>query len=252
VARPDRRTEVLACGMVGARQGWIEAPYAAVPCAPLAAPPVEAPVRDPRLAVRIVPGLSQADPPDVMRGEETQIAGWLAGRPKFDGVLCLPGTHTKWVHVSAGEVVSFQTAITGELRALLTRHSVLRHSLGSGNGAEAAEPAPDPAAFEQAVTDALSRPERLATRLFALRAEGLLAGLDAATARARLTGLLIGTELAATKPYWLGRPVAVIGAKAVVEAYAGALALQGVAPERADGAAMTLAGLARAGLPVSP
>ena len=65
------------------------------------------PPRDPRLALFIVPGLSQASPPDVMRGEETQIAGFLAAHPGFDGVLCLPGTHTKWVHLSAGEVVEF-------------------------------------------------------------------------------------------------------------------------------------------------
>ena len=71
----DRVTEVIACGMVGARQGWIEAPYAAVPCAPQAGGAVAAPTTDPRLAVRILPGLSQRAPADVMRGEETQIAG---------------------------------------------------------------------------------------------------------------------------------------------------------------------------------
>ena len=54
-----------------------------------------------------------------MRGEETQIAGALALLPDFDGVFCLPGTHSKWAHVSAGEVVSFQTYMTGELFALL-------------------------------------------------------------------------------------------------------------------------------------
>ena len=110
---------VVACGMVGARQGWVEAPYRTVPCAPLGEATVTAPARDPRLRVRVVPGLAQARPPDVMRGEETQIAGWLAARPGFDGVLCLPGSHSKWVRVSAGEVVSFQTFMTGELFAAL-------------------------------------------------------------------------------------------------------------------------------------
>ncbi|MCO4817945.1 MAG: 2-dehydro-3-deoxygalactonokinase, partial [Planktomarina temperata] len=30
----DTPTSVIACGMVGAKQGWIEAPYAATPCQP--------------------------------------------------------------------------------------------------------------------------------------------------------------------------------------------------------------------------
>ena len=41
---------VVACGMVGARQGWVEAPYATVPCAPLGGASVRAPAADPRLA----------------------------------------------------------------------------------------------------------------------------------------------------------------------------------------------------------
>jgi 2-dehydro-3-deoxygalactonokinase len=175
--------EVIACGMVGSRQGWHEAPYRAVPCLPVdPASPVPVPVQDARLRLRIVPGLKQASPPDVMRGEETQIAGALALVPGFDGVICLPGTHNKWVHVSAGEVVSFRTCLTGELFALLSKQSVLRHGMAD---AGTADQAARDAAFDAALSDALSRPEQLATRLFALRAEGLLTGLDPAVARAR-------------------------------------------------------------------
>jgi 2-dehydro-3-deoxygalactonokinase len=89
--------------------------------------------KDPRLRVSILPGLKQAVPPDVMRGEETQIAGFLAAAPGFDGVLCLPGTHAKWVQISAEEVVSFRTFMTGELFDLLSTQSVLRHSI-AGEG----------------------------------------------------------------------------------------------------------------------
>ncbi|MDZ4095977.1 MAG: 2-dehydro-3-deoxygalactonokinase, partial [Paracoccaceae bacterium] len=173
---------------------------------------------------------------DVMRGEETQIAGALALHPGFDGVICLPGTHSKWTHVSAGEVVSFQTCMTGELFALLSTQSVLRHGM-AGDGW-------DDAAFDAALSDALSRPEKLATRLFSLRAEGLLAGLAPAQARARLSGLLIGIELAATRPYWLGQPVTLIGAEKLSGLYARALAAQGVVARQLPGAACTLAGLA--------
>ena len=125
---------VIACGMVGARQGWHEAPYVTTPCtAPGVGQAVTPEVRDPRLKVRILPGVSQASPADVMRGEETQIAGFLAANPEFDGVLCLPGTHTKWVHISAREIVSFRTFMTGEIFALLSGQSVLRHSV-AGDG----------------------------------------------------------------------------------------------------------------------
>ncbi|MCU0815202.1 MAG: 2-dehydro-3-deoxygalactonokinase, partial [Cypionkella sp.] len=230
----DGPMQVVACGMVGSRQGWHEAPYRAVPCTPLDPTAlIHVPTLDRRLRVRIAPGLKQTRPADVMRGEETQIAGALALTPAFDGVLCLPGTHTKWAHVSAGEVVSFQTFMTGEMFALLSEQSVLRHGLQESGWQEDA--------FDQAVSDALSRPERLGAWLFALRAEGLIAGLPAAAARARLSGLLIGMELAGARPYWLGQPVALIGAEKLSRLYARALAAQGAAVQVLPGTACTLA-----------
>lgn len=234
-------TPVLACGMVGSRQGWVEAPYRAVPCTPLGTRLVQAPMRDLRLVVHVVAGLSQASPADVMRGEETQIAGFLAEHPGWDGVLCLPGTHSKWVHVSAGEVVSFQTFLTGEIFALLSEHSILRHSL-AGWTAEG---------FAEGVAQGFERPERLLARLFSLRAEALLTGLDAGHARARLSGLIIGAELAAAKPYWLGQRVALIGAGVLVGHYASALRSLSVPVSEHAADQMTLAGLraARALLP---
>ncbi len=231
------RPPVLACGMVGSRQGWCEAPYRTVPCTPLDRNAVVmAPVTDARLKVAIAPGLKQTSPADVMRGEETQIAGALRLMPGYDGVFCLPGTHSKWVHISAGEVVSFQTFMTGEMFALLSEASVLRHGM-QGEGW-------DDAAFDAAVSDALSKPEKLGARLFSLRAEGLIAGLSPQAARARLSGLLIGTELAAAKPYWLGQRVTLIGAEKLSSAYARALAAQGIEAQRLNATDCTLAGLA--------
>lgn len=232
-------TDVVVCGMAGARQGWIEAAYASVPGPALGGRPMtRAPTRDPRLNVQIVPGLAQARPADVMRGEETQIAGALALNPGFDGVICLPGTHSKWAHVSAGEVVSFQTFMTGELFALLSGQSVLRHGIAPEGW--------DPAAFDGGLSDAIARPERFAAQLFGLRAEGLLNGLDPVAARSRLSGLLIGAELAAARPYWLGQPVLLVGAQALSRAYAHALTTQGARPRPLDDKACTLAGLTAA------
>ena len=228
---------VLACGMVGSRQGWHEAPYRAVPCAPLARGAlVTVPVKDSRITVQIAPGLKQVKPADVMRGEETQIAGALALVPGFDGAICLPGTHSKWVQVSAGEVVSFQTCLTGEMFALLSQQSVLRHGM-TGEGW-------DDAAFDQGVAEGMARPERLAASLFRLRAEGLIADLGPAAARARLSGLLIGSELAAARAYWLGARVALVGSAALTGLYRRALAAQGLAAESFSAKDCTIAGLA--------
>lgn len=228
---------VLACGMVGSRQGWHEAPYRAVPCAPLVSGALVAvPVKDSRITLQIAPGLKQVKPADVMRGEETQIAGALAANPDFDGAMCLPGTHSKWAQISAGEVVSFQTYMTGEMFALLSQHSVLRHGM-AGEGW-------DDTAFDQGVAEGMARPERMAASLFRLRAEGLIADLGPAAAKARLSGLLIGAELAAAKAYWLGARVALVGSSTLTALYSRALAAQGLAPQIFSAKDCTIAGLA--------
>ena len=229
-------TPILACGMVGSRQGWVEAPYRAVPCAPLSGDAVKAPAE--AFSVRVLPGLRQDNPADVMRGEETQIAGFLALNDGWDGVICLPGTHTKWVQVSAGEVVSFQTFMTGELFALLAGQSVLRHSVAREGW--------DDATFDDAVGDALSKPEKLAARLFSIRASDLLTQASPMSNRARLSGLLLGAELAATRPYWLGTQIAIIGDDQLAAPYARALQSQGALATITDAERMTLAGLTAA------
>ena len=235
----DRPTRVIACGMVGARQGWQEAPYRAVPCLPVASGQLmSVATKDPRIMVQIVPGLSQSKPADVMRGEETQIAGVIALHPQFDGVICLPGTHSKWAHISAGEVVSFQTFMTGEMFALLSKQSVLRHGMQDAQF--------DGAAFDLGVDAGLSHPEKIMARLFSLRAEGLLSNLGKDAAFSRLSGLLIGAELAAAKPYWLGQAVRLVGAETLSGHYARALSAQGVTAQILDDTACSISGLARA------
>jgi 2-dehydro-3-deoxygalactonokinase len=119
--------------------------------------------------------------------------------------------------------------------ALFTEHSVLRHSIAKTGW--------DDDAFQDAMSHTLSRPEALAGRLFSLRAAQLVNETDAVILRARLSGLLIGAELAATKPYWLGREIALIGADAVSMPYVAGLTSQGVSVTHGDAKAMTLAGI---------
>ncbi|WBU56072.1 2-dehydro-3-deoxygalactonokinase [Paracoccus sediminicola] len=227
---------VLACGMVGARQGWIEAPYRAVPCP--AIPALNAVPGDPGgRKVLIASGVMQSDPPDVMRGEETQIAGLLAAKPDFDGVICLPGTHTKWARISAGEIVHFQTVMTGEIFALLSRQSVLRHSLDGTGGED------DGTAFADAVATALSQPHQAWARLFRLRAAGLIGTANPAEASAHLSGTLIGLDLGAARPHWLGQQVLILGNSGLARLYETALTAQGAAPVVGDADTATRAGL---------
>lgn len=226
----DTAMPVVACGMLGSRQGWIEAPYGTVPVSP-ASQTVTVQTHDPRIDVRVIAGLQQLEPADVMRGEETQIAGYLAQNPSYSGVLCLPGTHSKWVAIDSGKVTSFQTVITGELFNLLADKSILRHSMGAW----------DEASFLQAVAQSAQSPEALLTGLFGLRASQLLRGDD--TGKARLSGMVIGTELGATKAFWQGKETVIIGAGELARLYGAALQQLNatVKVEKVD--AMTLSGL---------
>lgn len=227
---------VVICGMAGSRQGWVEAPYASAPCAPPSAVSAAKPrVEDPRLEVFILPGVKQPSPADVMRGEETQIAGVLAQRAGFDGVICLPGTHTKWVSVAEGQIQSFGTYMTGELFALISTQSVLRHSVAQEGWSEAS--------FSAGCRAAQEAPAGYANAMFALRAESLLDGLTPVDARSYLSGLLVGAEIAATKDRWANKPVVIVGASGIAGAYAAALKEQGAGVDIADAQDITLAGL---------
>ena len=101
---------VLLSGMIGSRQGWVEAPYLACPAGPddLAAALVRVPFEG--ADVLLVPGLTDADDadtPEVMRGEETQLAG-LPSLLEEDALACLPGSHAKWARIAGGRIASFQ------------------------------------------------------------------------------------------------------------------------------------------------
>ncbi|QNM95706.1 2-dehydro-3-deoxygalactonokinase [Chitinimonas koreensis] len=224
---------VVMAGMIGSRGGWLEVPYLACPAG---APEIAAGMREvvaPSLSGRrvwIVPGLAHqpaAAPPEVMRGEETQVLGLLgdlAGTgPHW---LCLPGTHGKWVCVEDGRIVSLRTAMTGELYALLRRHSLLAALMPASGGPDDAD-GDDPAAFERGVA-ASKAPGGLAHQLFGVRSQGLLGTLAAEQAPSYLSGLLIGHELRGLLPAGT-RSVQLIGGADLVRRYALALALLGVA-----------------------
>lgn len=185
---------VIVCGMAGARQGWMEAGYVDVPASlsSILSGAVSVP-NQPR-DIRILPGLAQRDPhmPDVMRGEETQLLGAL-DRQHGGGeqVVCMPGTHSKWVRVLDETVTGFSTFMTGELFDVIIRHTILSHAVNGANETPA-----DETAFEKAVAAAFERPAMASNLLFTARSGQLLHGISAADAQARISGTLIGLEIA--------------------------------------------------------
>lgn len=227
---------VIVCGMAGAKQGWKEASYRQMPCSAVSSGDLtHVSTGDPRLAVSIVPGVCQMEPADVMRGEETQLAGLAARLGSFDATVCLPGTHSKWACLENGRIAGFRTFMTGELFSIIASHSILRHSIASEGE--------NIIAFSSAVEEMLADPASLTGALFEIRASGLLGGMDGFAARSRLSGLLIGAELAAMRSQWNGRSVHLVGAGDLVDAYAMSLEAAGARPVREEVEALTLAGL---------
>ena len=184
---------VLVCGMAGAKTGWVEAGYVDTP-APLAAILKQA-MRVPGEArdIRILPGIAQRDAaaPDVMRGEETQLLGALGLDAAGEALVCMPGTHSKWVRVKDGIVDRFSTFMTGELFSVVSRETILSLAVAGADEAE------DVASFKAAVKAAYAAPAFAANLLFGARSRQLLFGGTPAEARETLSGTLIGVELAA-------------------------------------------------------
>ncbi len=209
----------LLCGMVGSRQGWAEAPYVACPARAeeIAAALMFVPGR---AGSFIVPGLScrNGGVAGVLRGEEAQILGLMPMLGDGRHALCLPGTHSKWAEVEDGAIVSFRTAMTGELFGLLRTQSTLSPLLDEGGGDDAT-------AFAAGVARA-GDAGGLTHHLFGLRAAALLGDFAPAALPSFLSGLLIGHEVAALAP--AAGTVHVVGAADLAGRYARAAALRGL------------------------
>jgi 2-dehydro-3-deoxygalactonokinase len=174
----------LAAGMVGSRQGWVEAPYCDAPAGVEALASHLAAVAE--VGLFIVPGIVLSGArSDVMRGEETQVIGALVNVDR--GCMVLPGSHSKWVDVEAGRIIDFRTFMTGEVFSALRDHTIL--------GAFSVPEVPDQNSFDRGVRTAHDTAEGIASLLFSARALVLTDRLPASGALEYLSGLLIGDEL---------------------------------------------------------
>jgi len=224
---------VLLTGMVGSAQGWRETPYVRCPAGleAIAANLVQAP----RTNTWIVPGAvgwSISGAPDVMRGEETQLLG-LAG----NGIVLLPGTHTKWVELKDGAISHFTTCLTGETFELLRDPGLI--------GAIMTRAVLDESAFLRGLAD-LDRPGGLLHHIFTVRSRTLRGDLDSDAAWSYASGLLIGSEVAAmTEALSLAAPVRIVGAAGISQKYQLALKSHGIESQVIDGQLAAGRGLLR-------
>ena len=238
----DKGLPILMAGMVGSKQGWFDAGYVSCPVdqkglseqlffVPNAA----------NLKIAIVPGikgLSHADQPDVMRGEEVQFFGALAllagqALESETTLYCLPGTHAKWLRTNqqGNAVVSFSTQMTGELYSLLEKHSLL------GRMTQAGDPYPNQnlTAFEAGVARSQINGDLLHS-LFSARTRVLMEHMQASDVRSYLSGLLIGAEVKSMlKALPQVEKVLLIGNEKLSELYRHTLGLFGVAGVPVDG-----------------
>jgi len=241
----------IACGMIGSRQGWIEAPYVDCPLDLAGLGSTLACTPGGELA--IVPGARCRDAagvPDVLRGEETQLAGALL-RDDDCLLAVLPGTHSKWARVERGRLLEFATFMTGELYAVLMEHSILGR-MADRTAAPAAAEGP---AFAGGLARGLAG-DGVTHAMFGARTLALAGELAPAHVGDWLSGLLIGHEVHAARAWadaqgGMAGPIRVIGGEAIVRRYVGALGQAGVAAGKgaADAAARGMFRIAqRAGL----
>ncbi|MBM3928149.1 MAG: 2-dehydro-3-deoxygalactonokinase [Sphingomonadales bacterium] len=177
---------VLCAGMVGSNRGWAELPYVDCPADLTTLARAVRWIEPGRTA--IVPGVTTAQGRrrDVMRGEEVQLLGAVAaGLAPPSASICQPGTHCKWAWMADGRIDRFVTALTGELYALLGKHSLL--------AAQMTESATPNADFLAGVADAADCD--LSARLFGVRADAVTGEGAIADAASYVSGLLIGADV---------------------------------------------------------
>lgn len=219
----------ITSGMVTSRTGWRETAY--LPC-PAGADELAAALTPLTTAkgrrIAFVTGLSyrHADgAPDVMRGEETQIAGLAIAGTRL---AVMPGTHSKWVRIEDGRITAFRSAMTGDAFAALKDHTVLKLTT--------ADWTPSPRAFATGVgIGAADAGAGLLGKLFRQRAGSLMGDFPANETADRLSGLLIGAEIAEARSFApdVGGPVIIVGGEALAARYAAALETLGIAHETA-------------------
>jgi 2-dehydro-3-deoxygalactonokinase len=182
---------VIISGMASSSMGMVELPYTEFPFLlngdDLQYKKIEQTAAFPHDLV-IISGAKTDN--DVIRGEEIQLIGCVAGDAAARQLFIFPGTHSKHIAAAAGSAVDAATFMTGEFFELLSAKSILSDSLAAGTTIEDDENKP---AFEQGIKDSLQ--QNLLHYSFMVRTNQLFKRFSKTANYFYLSGLLIGTEL---------------------------------------------------------
>lgn len=238
---------IVLSGMVGSDIGWKAVPYLECPINLDVIPNRTFNFMVRGIQVSLVPGLSCQNPfghPDVMRGEETELLSWLSNanvRQKIDSIVCIPGTHAKWVQVKDGKIETFFTSVVGEVYQVISSNGVLAkpHYEKSVQSSKA---------FMQGVKDIATNPQNLMNLLFTTRANTVIGKFTPADATDYLSGLLIGADLNAAvdcfgKEAMQQHSIPLIGAKYLIERYQEGLSFWGISAELINAVEIGASGL---------
>jgi 2-dehydro-3-deoxygalactonokinase len=232
---------VFLIGTVGADIGWREAPYVSCPTNKqnMLSTAISFTARD--IEFTILPGLSclnKHNLPDIMRGEETQLFGFLSQQAidTEEQLICLPGTHTKWALLKQQDIESFVTSPVGELFEILCHHSVLLNPAGNQIWCKHS--------FTHGLQVGMRETSNLLHTLFATRAHQVIDKHTNTQAAGYLSGLLIGADVkSAMEDYHLFSHVTVIGSDHICSLYVEALKHIGISTEQFSSEDATLLGL---------
>ena len=188
---------VVLSGMASSSIGMAEVPYATLP---FAVDGSQASIRHFRAKagfpheILLISGVRSQQ--DVMRGEETQLTGLIALldlpiNSAGESIFIFPGTHSKHMYIREGQLVNFETYMTGELFDLMATQSILSASVDISSLATLTRSDID--AFKGGVGEAQS--STLLNRIFTVRTNQLFDKLTRKQNALYLSGLLIGTEL---------------------------------------------------------
>jgi 2-dehydro-3-deoxygalactonokinase len=234
------KAPVLMAGMIGCEQGWSLATHVKLPTSLDALSRAMHPVEvGPGRTGYIVPGLTTLDlggVPDIIRGEETQVAGIMDELPGGSGLLCLPGTHSKWLSIEDGVITRFYTNMSGELLEAMSLHSILGRLMEPN-------PAGDPQAFRQGL-ERSREPGGLLHHLFGVRTQGYYQNIAGSGLHSYLAGILLGHELQGMLEFFPPPQKAlIVGGQRIGDNYAAAMDFFGLDYELKDGGLAFVRGL---------
>ena len=219
-------SEIYLSGMVGSTLGWVDVPYMECPLdmSDISPHVVRFIARD--IPIVIIPGLACQNllgHNDVIRGEETELLGWFSTastQQLKSSLICIPGTHTKWIKIENGKIDSFLTSVVGEMYQIISANGVLAKP-HFGKTVQSSN------AFMLALDNISKRPSNLMNLLFTTRANAVRGEFSPEDSTDYLSGLLIGADIQAAtdcfgrEPFSEGIPL--IGSNYLVDRYSQAL-----------------------------